>query len=286
VVEAPGFLDAKASVTLSESESREITLTLEQDPNATVAAEPPLVEKTEPAKPPVAPDRADESWRTEEIPVEAVGFFLGIRGGALFPSGSMEEGQSTTDFMTIGGGGELHGGVRFLRNFGVKLFFERYSLLPGDELNAAPEGLDAAHEVTSLAHSTSFGVSGTAGTQRGRIGGYGELGIALVHEYGWDREIVDTDSERLPNFDPCTETVAYRGAAFRVGGAFVFPVHKNFQLTVVAVATMGNFNTRQRSIDCRGLPEAPGETETDITDTALHQQFFIGAGADFLFGPG
>ncbi len=289
--EAPGYLQAQASTTLREGERQELSLTLEVDPDAPVPSAEPASTTSAALGPDSGPkpESRDEAWRTEEIPLSAVGFFVGIRGGALFPSGGLQEDVSTTDFMSTGGGAELHGGVRFLRNFGVKLFFERYALLPGPELDAAPQGLsnDAQFEITSTAHASSFGFSAIAGTPRGRIGGYGELGLALVHEYGWDRDIVDTAAGEAPEFSPCSETRAFRGPAFRIGGAFVFPVHPNVQLSAVALATLGTFSTEKVTSNCRfdGAPPL-GEVERDISNGELHQQFFLGIGGDFVFGEG
>ena len=290
VAEAPGYLQAQATTTLQEAEKQELSLTLEQDPNAPA---PTGQVNTAPVAPQPgagpAPEAREDAWRTEDIPLGAVGFFIGLRFGGLFPTGGLQEDVSTTDFMSTGGGGELHGGVRFLRNFGVKLFFERYALLPGPELDAAPEGLsgDAQFEITSTAHASSFGFSAIAGTQRGRIGGYGELGLALIHEYGWDRDIVDTAPGEAPEFVACTESRAFSGPAFRIGGAFVFPVHPNVQLTATAMATLGTFRTEKVTSDCRFDAAAPiGEVEQDVLDGELHQQFFLGVGGDFVFGEG
>ena len=114
------------------------------------------------------------------------------------------------------------------------------------------------------------------------------MGLAIAHEYGWDREIVDTATgpQDLPNFDTCTETQAFRGPAFRVGGAFVFPVHPNVQLTVSAMVTLGNFSKAKFSSDCEITGPAPGESEANIDKKGLHQQIFLGVGGDFVFGPG
>lgn len=292
VAEAPGYLSAETSANLQEGQGQQVSLTLEVDPNA--PKEPPPGEGTGQGQAgggttPPPPPPAEDDWRTKEISMSAVGAFMGLRVGGLFPAGSLEDGASTADYVGVGGGAELHGGVRFLRNFGVKVFFERYALKPGPELDAAPVGLEErAFEVTSTPYATSFGFSAIAGTQRGRLGGYGELGLALLHEYGWDREIADIDATKDPNFSSCTETVAYSGPAFRLGGAFVLPVHENIQLTASAVFTLSNFGTRKFSSNCVIPPatESAGETESDINKKGLHQQFFVGVGADFMFGPG
>jgi len=295
VAEAPGYLTVETSATLQEGQNEQVSLTLEVDPNA--PKEPPPGEgepQVQGAAAPAPPVQTEEDWRTKEIPMSAVGAFMGLRVGGLFPAGSLTDGASTADYVGVGGGAEIHGGVRFLRNFGVKVFFERYALQPGPELDAAPAGLEEkAFEVTSTPHATSFGFSAIAGTQRGRLGAYGELGLALLHEYGWDREIADIDATKDPNFASCTETVSYGGAAFRLGGAFVLPVHENIQLTAVAVFTLGNFGKVKTTSNCviptedpSDIEKAPGETETQINEQGLHQQFFLGVGADFMFGPG
>ena len=136
--------------------------------------------------------------------------------------------------------------------------------------------------------SDAFGISALAGTRRGRVGGYGEIGVALFHEYGWSREFVDSKTMEEPNFSTCTETDAFSGPALRVGGTFVFPVHPNFQLTTSAMVTLGSFSLQKSSSGCVIPPNtsARGETETDIRNRDIHQQIFFGAGADFTFGPG
>ncbi len=290
MAEAPGYLSVETSATVREGQTEQVSLTLEVDPNAPKT--PPPGEEPPPGQggtTPLPPVASEEDWRTKEISMSAIGAFLGLRVGGLFPAGSLADGASTADYVGVGGGAELHGGVRFLRNFGFKLFYERYAVQPGPELDAAPIGLEErAFEVKSTPRVTSFGFSAMAGTQRGRLGGYGELGLALMHEYGWDREISDIDAGKEPNFGRCTETVSYAGPAFRLGGAFVLPVHEHIQLTAVAVFTLGNFNTVKQSSSCVIPPDtsAPGDTEVDIEKQGLHQQFFLGVGADFMFGPG
>lgn len=300
VAEAPGHLTVETSATVREGQSEQVSLTLEVDPNA--PKEPPPGENPPPGQgggttpPPAVP--SEDDWRTKEIPMSAIGAFLGLRVGGLFPAGSLADGASTADYVGVGGGAELHGGVRFLRNFGFKLFYERYALQPGPELDAAPATLEgSAFEVKSTPYATSFGFSALAGTQRGRLGGYGEIGLALMHEYGWEREISDIDVSKSPRFDECNQTVAYKGAALRLGGAFVLPVHENIQLTAVAVFTLSNFGKIKTTSNCvyehdvpgqdePNVVAEPGETETDIAKQGLHQQFFLGVGADFMFGPG
>ena len=297
--EAPGYLKVETSAMVKEGQTQQVSLRLEVDPDA--PKEPPPGEAAPPGQggtTPPPPVNTEEDWKTKEIPLSAVGAFIGLRAGGLFPAGSLEDGASTADYVGIGGGAEFHGGVRFLRNFGVKVFYERYGVLPGPELDAAPPDIESeAFEVKSTPYATSFGFSAIGGTQRGRLGGYGEIGLALFHEYGWDRDIVDTDTARGPSWDTCNETVAYRGPAFRLGGAFVLPVHENIQLTAVAVFTLGTFNTVKDTSNCQYTfpPEGQDparpvddrhETETSIGKKGLHQQFFLGVGADFMFGPG
>lgn len=290
VAEAPGYLTAEASTTLAEGQSQRVTLTLEVDPNASKEPPPDQAAPEQQGQVAAIAPSSERDWREVEIEQSAVGFFVGVNVGGLFPSGNLQNDFSTADYMGAGGGAELHGGVRFLRNFGVKLFFERYALLPGPNLDDPPNQLmeNDQFEVTSTAYATSFGFSAMAGTMRNRIGGYGELGLALVHEYGWEREIVDTANGPTdePNFDTCTETNAFRGPAFRLGGAFVFPVHPNIQLTVSAIVTLGNFSTLKYTSDCEITGPAPGETEEKIGEKGLHQQLFFGVGGDFVFGPG
>jgi len=290
VAEAPGYLSVETSATLQEGQSEQVSLTLEVDPNA--PKEPPPGEPSPQTHDGTTPPPAvagEEEWRTKEIPMNAVGGFMGLRVGGLFPAGSLADGASTADYVGVGGGAELHAGVRFLRNFGFKLFYERYAVQPGPELDTAPAGLESrAFEVKSTPYVSSFGFSAMGGTQRGRLGGYGEIGLALMHQYAWDRDIADIDATKEPNFASCTETVSYTGPAFRLGGAFVLPVHENIQLTAVAVFTLGNFNKVKASSNCVIPPQttSPGDTEMDIEEQGLHQQFFLGVGADFLFGPG
>lgn len=298
MAEAPGYLSVETSVTVNEGQSERVSLTLEVDPNAPKEPPPGEVQSAGQggtAPPPAVP--GEEDWRTKEISMSAVGAFIGLRVGGLFPAGSLVDGASTADYVGVGGGAELHGGVRFLRNFGVKIFYERYALQPGPRLDAAPPPLEgSAFEVKSTPYATSLGFSALAGTQRGRLGGYGEIGLALMHEYGWDRQVSDIDVSQLPSFNECNQTEAYKGAAFRLGGAFVLPVHENIQLTAVAVFTLSNFGKLKTTSNCvyqvensdGGIEEIrePGETETDIAEQGLHQQFFLGVGADFMFGPG
>jgi hypothetical protein len=201
----------------------------------------------------------------------------------VVPTGNLESGLSTSDYFEVGGGGELHAGIRFLRYYGARIFFELYSLRPGTELDTAPDAVSTYSndmqddfEITSTVSARSFGLSLMAGSPRGQLGGYGELGFALVHEYSWNRDFT---------FDvhpSCTMTESYGGPGLRIGGGLQWPLHEHIQLTASGAVTVGSFTKHVMSNNC-DLPDFEGE-DRNIKDTSTHQQLFLGVGADFLMG--
>lgn len=292
-VSADGYLPAEASVTLAEGESKEVSLRLDVDPNA----------PSEPAEPAVASgDGTSEVATTtgpsaDEGPTfgfdpDALWFFGGLSVGGVLPTGNLEPGLSTSDYFEGGGGGEVHLGMRFLRHFGVKVFGEAYSLLPGEALNDAPQAVadysDNAvnmetgemgddFEITNTVTTRSFGASVLAGTARGDVGGYGELGVAIVHEYSWDRDF------SFEFHAPCAMHESYRGPALRLGGGGLFPVHKHIQLTASGMVTVGGFNRNEATNNCVGIAGFD-PVKRNIKDTSTHMQLFLGVGIDLLLG--
>ena len=65
----------------------------------------------------------------------------------------------------------------------------------------------------------------------------------------------------------------------------MFPVHPNVQLTASGLVTLGNFTKYTFESNC-SFQKTGKNVEGDVANTSLHQQFFLGVGADFLFGSG
>ncbi len=212
---------------------------------------------------------------------QTTSLFAGVRVGAALPSGSLERDVSMPDYINSGAGLDAHLGLRLLRNFGIQATFEYYKLSPGSELDELASGLSSTDQVqmTSTASGSTLGLSFLAGTQPGKIGGYGELGVAY-QGYGWKRNVVSLDE----SFGSCSESTDYAGPAGRLGGGFVYPVLANLQLTAVANYTAGVFTKRDYSTGCGFHPVNAGQQFELPLHKGWHQQLFLGLGADFTLG--
>jgi hypothetical protein len=277
---APGYASAQSTVELREGQETSVTLELEP-------GDEPL-DTTAVAGADGQPGAADPGSSEKQEP-GALGFVVGLRLGGLLASGDAAtntagEGLAFDDYAKSGGGGELRGGIRFLGNFTAGLFFERYALLPGATMDASLDNFttDQPDVLDSTAALQSIGLFATAGTKPGGIGGFGEVGVAIVQQLLLTRNIAGLD--RAPE---CSATETLSGPALRVGGGGVLPLNKYVQLTATLNVSFGSFGSYDAEDDC-GTGLMPAERVLfDISQTdsgAPHQLIFLGLGADFLFG--
>lgn len=98
VVTAPGYLDQKSTVTLSEGASQEVALKLQKDPNAVAAAPPPSPPPAIVAVPPPAPTSDTSPKKNNTLAYVA----LGVGGAGLLVGG-------VTGFLALGKKSDLDG---------------------------------------------------------------------------------------------------------------------------------------------------------------------------------
>jgi len=189
------------------------------------------------------------------------------------------------DEFQSGFGGELHGGVRFLKYFTGVLFIEAYSLRPGGSLDALSDAGQV--EVTNFTSTSGGGIGVMIGSERGRFGGFGEIGVLPVHNFEITRDIVATANPVTAYAGArCTVSVSLKGAAVRVGGGLSIPVASFLNLTPYIMATFGRIGSSSSEHDCpAGTPEVDAFiAQHDVGEGSSHQLFVLGVGGDFLIG--
>jgi hypothetical protein len=283
---APGHSKAEANVALAEGERKRIELKL-------VPGEGPPPAGVTPGAGPSSGVPADQPARGDVEPKgtpSKIGFLVGLRLGGAIPTGTAfvdSAGNEVPISEEFGGGGgiELHAGVRFMKYFTGVLFIEGYSLKPGSRLDELPEiQNEPTLEVQSTPIASGGGLAVIVGTERGRFGGFGELGFAPIHNFTINRDI-DISGVGVR----CSQTVTLSGAALRIGGGLSIPVADFLSLTPYVMATLGSFRDAESETDCpdtdptRQVVEAFTNSH-EIGDTAGHQLLVLGVGGDFLLG--
>jgi hypothetical protein len=277
---APGYQKAEQTVTLAEGETKSVKLTLvpgEGPPPGGVTAGG----STAGVGPGGAGDQGAIAPEEPSAPPSNIGFMVGLRVGGAIPSGTAYTAADGSDVpmsdnFEPGGGGELHGGVRFLKYFTGILVFEAYSLKPGPVLDniGTPSGSQEI-EVSNTTFATGFGLGVLAGTERGRFGGFGELVLLPVHTFTADRE-------RTSASGSCKGSATFSGTALRVGGGVSIPLTPFLNLAPFINATFGRFSDVTIDQDCAAAENL--FPDTAIAEQATHQMFVLGVGGDFLFG--
>lgn len=278
---APGYDAAQSSVELAEGEKKSIHLELQPNGEAMGAAQGAGM---------TGETGAGEGGR--QTPSEgqepgAIGFAVGLRAAGLLPTGNAARdatgmGLPFDDYAKSGGGGELRGSVRFLHNFSAGLFFDRYALAPGPAMDSSLDKftIDQPDVLDSTVALQSFGLFATAGTKPGSIGGFGEIGVAIVQQLLLKRSI--TGLARAPD---CSSTETLSGPALSIGGGGVLPLNKHVQMTASLNVSFGSFGMYSSEDDCQLMPEERVLSEVDEQSPGSpHQLILFGLGVDFLFG--
>ncbi len=290
-VAAPGYEAAEKSVALEVGGKQAVQLTLVAgaEPRP-VAAKPPGDGTTPPAGSPGAGTAPAEPGKKPG----KVGFMVGARVGALFPTGDVgtaagpdpltygtgpgfEQRKYTADeLFGVLAGAELLGGVRFLKHFTGFLFVGGYGLTPGDTLKRQPE-IELEVKASALAVTGGLGIM--AGTERGRFGGFGMLAYEPLHAMIAQLDVL------APDGASCTDQWTYRGSAVRVGGGLNIPVGEVAHLVPYLTASFGSFSEVENKVSgtC-GFQLGANGTTAAITDAGGHTQVLVGLGGDLLFG--
>lgn len=296
-VAAPGFQAAEKTIQLQEKQSLTVPLELQPDAGAAVAPVPVGAgggtgASAGPAPAPAQPGDGDGAPKERS----GLGFMVGLRMGAAIPGGSLikvaGDEVPLTDFTKNGFGGGLNGGVRFLDHFTPMIYAEGYVHGVGPGLDQVPS---PGVELTTTISHRAAGLGLMAHTKRGKFGGFGELGLGLLHEF----VVVE---EASGSGQSCTIKTTLSGGAFRLGGGAMIPLGGDqFHLTPFANLSLATFTTvdvnRSGAVgDCAALLSAGGDAgaldadtgKTEIPESAQagHSVFTIGVGGSFLFGGG
>ncbi len=278
-ISAPGYKPLERTVTLAVAQELAVPFELERDESVPV----PVVGAP-------GPDGDTTGSPGDLEPSEPVvpgkfGVLLGVRGGAGIPGGDAiapdGSSQELGDIFKPGGGASLYGGLRMFKYFTVVAFYERYILGPGVFFDRRAPPAGAA--VTTTAFSENFGFSFLVGTPRGRIGGFGEIGITAVHRF------VAT-SEGANQVAACDNETTYTGTAGRIGGGGTFPIWRDvLNLSPFITLTLGNFSdieVTQRGDACLTLFSGitPEKRSLSGAEKKSHTLLLVGVGGDFTFG--
>jgi len=278
-VTAPGFKPAETTVELKLGEKKPVKLALE--PGTAGGAAPAGSSPSGAGG--TAEGGGHEKGNAPPPPTgkkpALIGFMAGVRGGATFFTGSALKDAAgnklkMSHFAGVGGGAELHGGVRIWHYFTpVLTLFAGGLNPPNQELSRAGTPLNS----TSKADYFGGGLGVLVGTPPGRLGGFGELDVT------YDSVSQHTTLNDLPN---CTVTATLSGSGARLGGGVVIPVAPFLQLTPLAMVTLETFDTRNVDISsrCGVPPDGFRQGEQSIQNRTSHAMLFLGVGGDFIFG--
>jgi hypothetical protein len=213
--------------------------------------------------------------------------FAGAGLGAGLPVGKLSTGPDApmSDYAEIGASLELKLGVRFARYFGAKLFGEGALHAPGSppvnlsRLAGAASSGDRAKVDASVVNRQVFGLSFLAGSPHGRLGGYGELGVA------YERMEMDIDiALPLPDSECGTSTsqsLVATGPSLRVGGGAFVPISRSFQLVPYAHGTIGRYRHATTSSCEQISPPAYLRGDIDGDRVATHAWIVAGVSGEF-----
>ena len=296
-VSAPGYEPASASVELKAAQKKNVALDLKALPGG---PPPPGATPGTPGGPTPPADEAKPS----DAPRGKLGFFAGLRLAGAVPAGvaySNPAGEETniSDLFGPGGGGEIHGGVRFTKYLAATVFFEQYAFDPGSRLDDVPEYATniASVDSTNVTTADGFGLGAIGGLmERGKLGGFGEASFLLLHRFTITRDVDDSELPDSPlGCDKTSDTLTLSGPALRIGGGAIIPLTDWLQLTPFMTATFSAFSESNyesgcpvhrlpSGMDARRIPLDHLPNGKSKLNVGGHQMFILGVGGDFLFG--
>ena len=305
---APGYTEGKQALKLAEGETKAVKLVLEESAEGGAGGAG--------AGGAGSGGEGGSGGGGKAADPEGLGFVLSLRLAGVTPSGTAfttsgpgvggfgEQEIAMTDLYGPGGGGELRGGVRFLRYFTGHLIAGFYQLKSGEEFDKVATPLTSM-DAESQATLGQFGVGVAVGTRPGKLGAFGELDFMLVHRFTTTRSL--EGDKRLPTAINCEEEWVASGGGLRLAGGVNIPLSKSFQLTPMLGVTFGGFSDfevsgcdagDERIVQTRDEWAAANPT-SDPSDYPLidgliingqeregttHTVGFLGVGIDWLFG--
>jgi len=277
---APGYKDAEGEIELSEGGSETLTLTLEKDPEAEI---PVAAASTSGGT--TTTDKSDDEpgTKAEHTGASDMGVLAGLRFGGVLPLGKLEANEEISEYSSVGFALRGEVGFRFLKYYGVKLFGTFGSLTPGSTFSdigsRLPQGAVSDNKTSTL----DFGASVFGTTQLGKFGGFGELGMSLVHNYSWTQNVAGRVGDDAIN---CKNEAKYSGWAMRAGGGVHIPVNGFINVVPNVDASLGQYSSRTATFGCSAGGDIVdidlGDPDREI-DAAMHFQVFLGVGGDFHF---
>ncbi len=299
-VSAPGFKAAEKTIQLQEKQSLTVPLELQPDESGGAVAPVPPPQAGQPpsaAQPSPGPGATPGDGAAAPAAERGgIGFMVGLRIGGAIPGGNVMSVAGTDlrvdEFTKNGFGGGLNGGVRFLKHFTPFLYAEGYVHGVGPGLDQVPS---PGVELTTTITHRAGGLGLMAHTERGKFGGFGEIGLGLLHEF--------VVSEQASGGGlSCTVDTTLSGSAFRLGGGAMIPLAGDvFHLTPYANISLATFNNIEvkragSAADCGDLgggTDGNSLNELDVGSTDIpesaqsgHTVFTVGIGGSFLFGGG
>ncbi len=306
---APGYADGKQSLKLAEGETKAIKIVLEENADGGGGGAAGAGGSGSGGEGGGSAGKAADPG--------GLGFVLSVRLAGVTPSGTAfttsapgvggfgDQEIAMADLYGPGGGGELRGGVRFLRYFTGHLVAGLYQLKSGEEFDKVATPL-VSMNAESEARLGQFGVGVAVGTPPGKLGAFGELDFMLVHSFATTRSL--EGDKKLPTAVNCEEEWVASGRGLRLAGGVNIPLSKSFQLTPMLGVTFGGFSDFEVSgCDEGGDRRSPdtfdewkGKNPTEDPsayplidgliidkqerDGTTHTVGFLGIGIDWLFG--
>lgn len=288
-VAAPGFEPAETTVEVKLGEKKPVELTLKPAAGGGAGATP----TKSGASTQQGAGQGAKSGGTTKKPSN-IGFMVGLRVGATFFTGNAYKLPNTSDvpmsqLVGVGGGGEVHGGVRLWKYFTPVLFFQAGGAgspgLDKSTLNPTPPITVNANAQSSY---QGGGLGVMVGTPRNKLGYFGELDLAYD---SLSRSINVTP--KLPG-PGCTLKEGLTGLGARLGGGMVVPIASTLQLTPFAMVTIQRYSHQKRegydqcpkAVRDTLLPNYYGPVDAAIPSAgqSTHAMVLLGVGGEFLFG--
>jgi hypothetical protein len=180
-----------------------------------------------------------------------------------------DEAVKVREFAGAGSELELHIGSHFLDRWAISAFFGVKSL--GDKSAEFVEG--TARQTTAKPALATFGLNVMGGSRRGKFGGFGEVGLGVLHG-------MSVTSERSASVlqGSCTVTATASGLSGRLGAGLNLPVYARvIHLTPYIALEAARATNVTFEEDC---PMDPQPSNLGQTHTTLS----IGLGGDFFIG--
>lgn len=219
--------------------------------------------------------------------LDSVSFLIGLRLGIAAPAGrlpgqaahpQLQEAVRFPDVATTGGELELRMGAHFLNRWGVFAFLNAQPLGDAEDTFQGDSGL-ASGLVTAAPgkpNAATLGLAVMGGTERGKFGGFAELGVGF-HRVAYATEL------SVAAGGSCAADVQTGGLAARLSLGLNVPVRRRLlHLTPYFTWQLGSAGSVEYSVASDCAVEGPGKL--DIDDDPGHSVLSLGVGGDFFFG--